>query len=60
MFAGKKLTDFTIMLSSMLFKMNVIDKTSLTDQTKFRLNEITKIENYLNSEINKKSHSVKN
>ena len=40
--------------------MNVIDKTSLTDQTKFRLNEITKIENYLNSAINKKSHSVKN
>ena len=39
--------------------MNVIDKTSLTDQTKFRLNEITKIENYFNSEINKKSHSVK-
>ena len=28
-----------------------IDKTSLTDQTKYRLNEITKIENYFNSEI---------
>ena len=27
------------------------DKTSLTDQTKYRLNEITKIENYFNSEI---------
>ena len=25
--------------------MNEIDKTNLTDQTKYRLNEITKIEN---------------
>ena len=32
--------------------MNDIDKTNLTDQTKFRLNEITKIENYFNQEIN--------
>ena len=37
MLAGKKLTDFT----SLLFKMNEIDKTNLTDQTKYRLNEIT-------------------
>ena len=29
-----------------------IDKTNLTDQSKFRLNEITKIENYFNLEIN--------
>ena len=34
--------------------MNEIDKTNLTDQTKFRLNEISKIENYFNSEINQK------
>ena len=34
--------------------MNAIDKTSLTDQTKFRLNEISKIENYFNSEINQR------
>ena len=34
--------------------MNEIDKTNLTDQTKFRLNEITKIENYFNSEINQR------
>ena len=27
-----------------------IDKTNLTDQTKFILNEITKIENYFNSD----------
>ena len=32
--------------------MNEVDKTNLTDQTKFRLNKITKIENYFNSEIN--------
>ena len=34
--------------------MNEIDKTNLNDQTKFRLNEITKIENYFNSEINQR------
>ena len=31
--------------------MNEIDKINLTDQTKFRLNEISKIENYFNLEI---------
>ena len=31
-----------------------IDKTSFTDQTKYRLNEITKTENYFNSEINQR------
>ena len=34
--------------------MNGIDKTNLTDQIKFRLNEISKIENYFNSEINRR------
>ena len=34
--------------------MNEIDKTSWSDQTKFRLNEIRKIENYFNSEINQR------
>ena len=34
--------------------MNEIDKTNLTDQTKFRLNEIRKTENYFNSEINQR------
>ena len=34
--------------------MNEFDQTNLTDQTKFRLNEITKIENYFNSEINQR------
>ena len=29
-----------------------IDKTNLIDQTKFRLNEVSMIENYLNQEIN--------
>ena len=34
--------------------MNEIDKTNLTDQTKVRLNEIAKIENYFNSEMNQR------
>ena len=34
--------------------MNEIDKTKLSDQTKFRLNEIKKIENYFKSEINQR------
>ena len=39
--------------------MNEIDRTNLTDQTKFRLNEISKIENYFNSEINQRKLSSK-
>ena len=31
--------------------MNEIDRTNLTDQRKFRLNEISKIEHYFHSEI---------
>ena len=34
--------------------MNEIDETNLTDETKFRLNEISKTENYFNSEINQR------
>ena len=34
--------------------MNEIDKTKLSEQTKFRLDEIKKIENYFNSEINQR------
>ena len=34
--------------------MNKINRANLTDQKKFRLNEITKIENYVNSEINQR------
>ena len=34
--------------------MNEIDKTKLSDRTKFRLDEIKKIENYFNSEINQR------
>ena len=40
--------------------MNEIDKTNLSDQTKFRLNEISKIENYFDSEINQRKMLVKN
>ena len=31
-----------------------IDRTNLTDQTKFRLSEISKIQNYFNLEINQR------
>ena len=34
--------------------MNENDTANLTDQTKFRLNEITNIENFFNSKINKR------
>ena len=41
--------------------MHEIDKTKLTDQTKFRLYEIKKIENCFINDINKKKkHTVKN
>ena len=39
--------------------MNEIDKTNLTDQTKLRLIEISKIENYFNSEINQRKNASK-
>ena len=61
MLAGKKLTDFTSTFSPYdlkknahitlsISKMNEIDKTILTDQTKIRLNKISEIGNYFNSE----------
>ena len=34
--------------------MDEIDKTDMSEQTKLRLNEISKIQDYFNSEINKK------
>ena len=37
-----------------ILKMDEIDKTKLSDQTKFRLDEIKKIEDYFNSEINQR------
>ena len=39
--------------------MNEINKTNLTDPTKFRLNEIRKIEHYFNSEINQRKSCSK-
>ena len=38
--------------------MNEIDKTNLTDQTKHRLNEITKITSL--KKLTKEKHAVKN
>ena len=40
--------------------MNEIDKTRLSDQTKFRLDEISNIEHYFNSEINQRKLYSKN
>ena len=36
-----------------------IDKTNLTEQTKFRLDEISKIENYFHEEINQRKSCSK-
>ena len=38
----------------LLLHMNETDTTKLSDQTKFRLEEIREIENYFNSEINQR------
>ena len=40
--------------------MNEIDKTNLTDQTKFQLNEITKIEIILTRKLIKENYVEKN
>ena len=40
--------------------MHEIDKTKLADQTKFRLYEIKKIENYFINEISERDSTVKN
>ena len=39
--------------------MNEIDRTNLTGQKKFRLNEISKIENYFHKEINQRKSCSK-
>ena len=40
--------------------IETIDKTNLTNQTKFQLDKTSKTENYFIEEINKKNHAVKN
>ena len=52
----KKMTVYIYAIS----KINEIDRTNLADQTKFRLNEISKIQNYFNQEINQKKTCSKN
>ena len=39
--------------------IEAIDRTNLTNQTKFRLNEISKIENYFNQEIEERKINSK-
>ena len=71
MLAGKILIDYTTLFSPhdfdkndqiilLILKMHEIDKTKLSDQTKFRLYEIKRIENYFINAINeRKSYSKK-
>ena len=71
MLVGKKLTDYTSFFSPHDFKkhndiilnksnsIEAIDKTNLTNQTKFRLDEISKIENYFIEEINQRKSCSK-
>ena len=40
--------------------IDAIDKTDLSELTKFRLDEISKIENYFIDEINQRNSAVKN
>ena len=40
--------------------VETIDKANLTNQTKFRLDEISKIENYFLKRLIKENHAVKN
>ena len=40
--------------------MEAIDKTKLTDQTKFLLDEVSKIENYFIKEVNQRKSCSKN
>ena len=39
--------------------IKAIDKTDLSEQTKFRLDEISKIENYFHKEINQRKSCSK-
>ena len=39
--------------------IKVIDKTNLSEQTKFRLSEIIRIENYFHQEINQRKLRIK-
>ena len=40
--------------------MDNINKTNISEQTKFRLDEISKTENYLLKKLIKENHAVKN
>ena len=40
--------------------IGAIDKTDLSEQTKFRLDEISKIENYFMKGLIKENHALKN
>ena len=69
MLAGKKLTDYTNLFSPYDFKNNdniilisnmiQVNKINLPEQTKSRISEIIKIENYFYQEINQRKSCSK-
>ena len=50
---------WVILKMNKVSSIETIDRINLTDQTKFRLNEISKIENYFNQEIKKRKLNSK-
>ena len=66
MLAGKTLTDYTALFSPYDFNkndqimMHEIDKTKLSDQTKFRLYEIKKMRIILSMRLMKENYTIKN
>ena len=40
--------------------IELVDKTDISEQTKFRLDEISKIENYFMKGLIKENHALKN
>ena len=66
LFSPHDLKKKTIIWFCLISKMNKtnsiggIDKTDLSEQTKFRLHEISKTENILSKKLIKENHAVKN
>ena len=59
MLAGKKLADYTNLFFPYDFIKNEINKINLSEQTKFQLDETSKIENYFIEEINQRKSCSK-
>ena len=59
MILGKMIRQFWVISKMDESNIGKTDRTNLTDQTKFRLSEISKIENYFHEEINERKTSSK-